>query len=75
LGCPHCYAAFGDALQGDLLWLHRAVASSEGPADPAASVELAERSAVWKEQLADAVRKEDYAEAARLQRLIRGAAA
>jgi protein arginine kinase activator len=72
LGCPHCYAAFGEALQGDLLWIHRAVAVHGGPAGDSGETGSSERYALWKEQLADAVRKEDYAEAARLQRLLRG---
>jgi protein arginine kinase activator len=72
LGCPHCYAAFGEALQGDLLWIHRALAAPIGPADAAPDPDVPERMAQWKEQLADAVRKEDYAEAARLQALLRG---
>lgn len=103
LGCPHCYASFGEALQGDLLWIHAALggfpdaASGQsgpgpggGPAtdsdstptgDPAAAAESGaaaghapERMARWREQLADAVRREDYEAATRLQKLIRGAA-
>jgi protein arginine kinase activator len=71
LGCPHCYSAFGEALQGDLLWIHRAFEHlvPGGAEDPASR---AERIAHLREQFADALRKEDYAEAARLRRLIDG---
>lgn len=79
LGCAACYAAFGEALQGDLLWIHRALAP-EGPEarreggaqDPIPAANAGERVAEWREQLADALRREDYGEAARLQKLIRG---
>jgi protein arginine kinase activator len=79
LGCAACYAAFGEALQGDLLRIHRAVAH-EGPearpenvaTDSPSSAPSGEQVAEWREQLADAVRREDYASAARLQKLIRG---
>ncbi len=68
VGCPHCYAAFGDALRGDLLWIHQTpgppVADDEDP-----SVR-AERVAHLREGLADALRKEDYAEASRLRRAL-----
>jgi protein arginine kinase activator len=72
LGCPRCYAAFGEALQGDLLWIHRALEHGR-PASREDAESRAERLAHWREQLADALRKEDYAEAARLRRLIDGA--
>lgn len=77
LGCPHCYAAFGEALQGDLMWIHHALgAAAPEEAMPAAAGAAAapspEQVAQWREQMADAVRREEYAEAARLQRLIRG---
>ena len=35
LGCPHCYASFGEALAGDLLWIHEALAPGSVRADPA----------------------------------------
>lgn len=106
LGCPHCYAGFGEALQADLAWLHQALAFMAEPQDsPASSVDSpsssvpsaalekdlksagkgsgkgsgtgsgksAERLARWREELATAVRTENYEEAARLNRLIRGA--
>lgn len=89
LGCPHCYAGFGEALQADLAWFHQAVAFVAEPSNPwvssAASGSLAssassandardpEKLARWREQLAAAVRSENYEEAARLNRLIRGA--
>ena len=79
LGCAECYAAFGEALEGDLLRIHRALAhagSGSRPApvatDPPPAAKDGEQVADWREQLADAVRREDYAEAARLQKLIRG---
>jgi hypothetical protein len=125
LGCPHCYAGFGEALQGDIAWLHQALAltadtdtesafplgdqasgsapganaaasattasgtsgSASGTTDsPAASATApagpgtdgplpgkpdAETLALWREQIAAAVRVENYEEAARLNRLIR----
>ncbi|MDB5049902.1 MAG: hypothetical protein JWO30_2973 [Fibrobacteres bacterium] len=71
LGCPQCYVAFGEALQADVAWFHHALALavpepsvSEGP-DP-------ESLARWREQIAEAVRAENYEEAARLNRLILG---
>ncbi len=82
LGCPHCYASFGEALQADLLWLHgaaafadisRAVTSQMEGMSPLGSVSEAETVAAWKLALHDAVRTESYAEAARLQKLIEGA--
>lgn len=72
LGCPNCYAAFGEALQGDLLWIHRALEHGR-PESREEAESRAERLARWREQLADALRKEDYAAAARLRRLIDGA--
>ena len=72
LGCPHCYAAFGEALQADVAWLHQALAF----AVPAAAVTGApdpETQARWREQLAEAVRAENYEEAARLKGLLGGA--
>ncbi len=99
LGCPHCYASFGEALQGDLLWIHEALAQGPEAATAAASASAApgsasgsdpaadsaadsdpdsdpgipERLARWREQLSDAVRREDYAAAAALQKRIREA--
>jgi protein arginine kinase activator len=78
LGCPHCYAAFGEALQADLAWLHQALAflapatglpegAQSGAPDP-------ETLARWREQLAEAVRSENYEEAARLKGLLRASA-
>lgn len=91
LGCAHCYAAFGEALQADLAWLHQALViiaepsglpASSATSDPCAvtgegikRVDRAPESlARWREELAAAVRSENYEEAARLNRLIRGAA-
>jgi protein arginine kinase activator len=75
LGCPHCYAGFGEALQADLAWLHQALAmipDHQDP-DPSDSGSPSVRLARWREELAAAVRSENYEEAARLNRLIRGA--
>lgn len=104
LGCPHCYAGFGEALQGDIAWLHQALAltagvdadidadadtdahaeSTDSPGIPApaplshategslpSAKPDAETLARWREQIAAAVRVENYEEAARLNRLIR----
>ena len=70
LGCPHCYVGFGEALQADVAWLHRAMAFAEtdAPTPPAPDAESLAR---WREQIAEAVRTENYEEAARLNRLIR----
>jgi protein-arginine kinase activator protein McsA len=95
LGCPHCYASFGEALQGDLLWIHEALAQgqeaataspsasagsgsgsgsgSSSDSDPDTDPGIPERLARWREQLSDAVRREDYAAAAALQKRIREA--
>lgn len=78
LGCPQCYAVFGDSLQADLLWFHRALEHSAVSAPGAATAGSAEspaapeRIAALREQLAAALRKEKYEEAARLRRLIDG---
>lgn len=83
LGCPHCYASFGEALQGDLIWIHRALAqpdadaapdriTGDGRSDGSDRPAGPEEAARWRERLADAVRREDYSEAARLQRLLLG---
>ena len=75
LGCPHCYAAFGEALQADLGWLHRALAqTAHGAAAPAPAALDPETLARWREQLAEAVRAENYEEAARLKGLLRASA-
>jgi protein arginine kinase activator len=71
LGCPQCYAAFGDALQADLLWFHRALEHAAAPASSDNSA-APERIAALREQLASSLRKENYEEAARLRRLING---
>lgn len=73
LGCAHCYAAFGEALVADLAWLHEALipdaaeAGDDAPPGP-------ETLARWREQLAEAVRAENYEEAARLKGLLRASA-
>jgi protein arginine kinase activator len=73
LGCPQCYAAFGEALQADVAWLHQALAfaAPETGAEAAAAPDP-EILARLREQLAEAVRAENYEEAARLKGLLRG---
>lgn len=84
LGCPHCYASFGEALLADVAWLHGALAFAQpdmagagavadsGPDAGAAVRPDPENVARWREQIAEAVRSENYEEAARLNRLILG---
>ncbi|HKP96733.1 MAG TPA: hypothetical protein VJ385_13330 [Fibrobacteria bacterium] len=77
LGCAQCYLSFGEALQADVAWLHQALAFTapgpEAPAEPEAPD--AESLARWREQIAEALRAENYEEAARLNRLILGSGA
>jgi protein-arginine kinase activator protein McsA len=75
LGCPQCYAAFGDALQADVAWLHQALAMTAADQPEASETSDPESLARWREQLAEAVRAENYEEAARLNRLIRASGA
>jgi protein arginine kinase activator len=71
LGCPQCYAVFGDALEVDLAWFHRTLAHAAGAGDPAApKPDPGETLAALREELAAALRREDYSEAGRLRRLI-----
>ena len=77
LGCPHCYVAFGEALQADVAWLHQALALAMPATAPGAvpgAVPDPETLARWREQLAEAVRAENYEEAARLKGLLTGSA-
>lgn len=76
LGCPHCYVAFGEALQADIAWLHQALALSVPEPAPGAAPSAAdpETLARWREQMAEAVRAENYEEAARIKGLLRAAA-
>ena len=75
LGCPHCYPAFGEALQADIGWLHQALGTAlSGDPAPAARFPDPDTLARWREQLAEAVRIENYEEAARLNGLLRAAA-
>lgn len=71
LGCPQCYAGFGEALQADIAWLHRAMDFADP--DSGAREPDPETLAGWREKLAEALRREDYGEAARIRRLIQGA--
>ena len=75
LGCAHCYLSFGEALQADVAWLHQALAFAESASETAAAAPAGpdpDILARWREQIAEAVRAENYEEAARLNRLIRG---
>lgn len=86
LGCPHCYSSLGDALLGDLLVLHPALGTSSWPPNTAEHSDLASDAlatgsaspspqdlAAWREQLNEAVVREDYAEAAALKARIEAA--
>jgi protein arginine kinase activator len=85
LGCPHCYASFGEALQADLLWMHHAldISSFEAGGSDSSGAQSAARAesrgadpenlARWKRNLAEALKVENYGEAARLRLLIQGA--
>ncbi len=74
LGCAHCYPAFGEALQADVAWLHQALALVVPELAPPAVGTDPELQARWREQLAEAVRAENYEEAARLKGLLGGPA-
>ena len=76
LGCPHCYIAFGEALQADIAWLHQSLAFAIPEAAHATAVPPTadpETLARWQEQMAEAVRAENYEEAARIKGLLRAA--
>ncbi len=67
LGCPHCYTSFGDALQADLVWLHSALEISESiPLVKPISSE-GESLAQMRQNLIEALKIENYGEAARLR--------
>jgi len=69
LGCPACYHAWPDVLEPMLMGMHRSLAYKGVLAPSAAGdVEVLERA------LQDAVRREDYEEAARLRDRVRSAA-
>jgi protein arginine kinase activator len=76
LGCPHCFTGFGSGLEADLLWLHRGsfreAASPAGAEESRVADLRSGNQAQWKVQLAEALRREKYEEAARLRRLIDG---
>lgn len=72
LGCAHCYVSFGEGLQADVAWLHRSLAFAESAQEASAAEPDPETLARLREQIAEAVRAENYEEAARLDRLIRG---
>ena len=77
LGCTHCYASFGEALQADLLWMHQALKFSESTPDypELDSTTDPENLARWRLMLAEALKVENYGEAARLRLLIQNAEA
>jgi protein arginine kinase activator len=78
LGCPQCYACFGETLWADLLQLHPGLYQHAMPdlsqmspeRGTRASTEALEDFAQLKETLADALRGERYEEAAGLRRRI-----
>lgn len=72
LGCAHCYAAFGEALQADVAWLHQALALAAPGDPPETGASDPESQARWRELLAEAVRAENYEEAARIKSLLGG---
>ena len=57
LGCPECYASFGDTLFADLLHLHPDLYLRPAPQDPAR----------LREKFSEALRLERYEEAANLR--------
>ena len=64
-----------EALQADVAWLHQALAFAESASETAAAAPAGpdpDILARWREQIAEAVRAENYEEAARLNRLIQG---
>lgn len=72
LGCPHCYACFAVPLSRALLQLQ-----PDGKDAPfiddrtfASLAKDGEGPAQWRERLADALRHENYEEAARLRKLL-----
>lgn len=73
----HCYASFGEPLQADLLWMHQALKFSDSTPDvPEPDTQPdPENLARWRLKLAEAIRLENYGEAARLRLLIRNAEA
>ena len=79
LGCPQCYACFGETLWADLLLmhpgLHRQAMPSVAQMSPErgtrASTEALEGLAQLNEMLNDALRSERYEEAAGLRRRIK----
>ncbi len=86
LGCSKCYFSFGQSLQADLVWIHASL-SFESPAinrleglnnpmknqnDVLLPKSDPENLALLKRQLAEAVKIENYGEAARLHLIIKG---
>jgi protein arginine kinase activator len=72
LGCPECYASFGDALFADLLQMHpdlyRRAPETSGESRDASP---AEDPARLRELFSDALRGERYEEAATLRQRLR----
>lgn len=77
LGCPQCYACFGEALWADLLhmhpdlYLHPMPASGAMGPEAQTNTEALEDLAGLEEMLSDALRNERYEEAAGLHRRIK----
>ncbi len=71
LGCAHCYESLGEALRGEWLLSHPALYRQSWPFTESSEPEShLENLAQWREQLGDALRREDYVEAGRLKALI-----
>jgi hypothetical protein len=62
-------------LQADVAWLHLALAMTSAEQPEESGSTDAESLARWREQLTEAVRAENYEEAARLNRLIQSSGA
>ena len=72
LGCPECYAHFGDVLFADLLHLHADLYRRAVPLQTPEAVEEAPRDpARLREMFSDALRRERYEEAAALRERMR----
>ena len=77
LGCPQCYACFGETLWADLLQMHPDLyhhsmpSTSEMGPEAQVNAEALEDLARLEEALTDALRSERYEEAAGLHRRIK----
>lgn len=68
LGCPHCYDAFGEALEADIRKIHGATEHTGGRTHSQEKLaDFQSRLKTLKHELEDAVRREDFDKAARLR--------